>query len=175
MKKQLIAILLLFPFCQICAQQISMPKWFYQVFSQNRLNEKFEVKNMLKPGYLEADFNGDGIKDIAVMVQEKKNHKIGIVLIHGGTFQYLVFGAGNPMGKVEFSETDNLKWMNGWKVYSDKIAYQTKFNNGEIVGSYKRKLSNNAISLWALEDGEPVAGGLIVWNGKKYIWIHQGE
>jgi hypothetical protein len=26
-----------------------------------------------------------------------------------------------------------------------------------------------------LENPDASAGGLIYWNGKKYIWIHQGE
>jgi hypothetical protein len=44
-----------------------------------------------------------------------------------------------------------------------------------MVGYIKRKLNYKAISIWSLLDGEPLSGGLIVWDGKKYNWIHQGE
>ncbi|MDB5287393.1 MAG: hypothetical protein JWR05_2342 [Mucilaginibacter sp.] len=109
------------------------------------------------------------------MIVERKSQKKGILLIHGNNNQFVIFGAGNSVGKLGFDDSDDLKWVDGWEVYTSKVAYETKFDNGDIIGSIKRKLSNKAISIWSVQDGSPLAGGLITWNGKKYIWIHQGE
>jgi hypothetical protein len=157
------------------AQQRSLPAWFTQAFKQNNFQEKYELKTYLKPAYLEADFNGDGLKDIATTIIEKNTGKKGLLLIHGRTNTVRVFGAGTKVGKAGFDDSDDLKWVAGWEVFKDKVAYETKFDNGDIVGSIKRKLSNRAISIWSEQDGAPLAGGLITWNGKRYIWIHQGE
>ena len=157
------------------AQQYSLPAWFTQAFKQNKFQEKYELKAYLKPAYLEADFNGDGVKDIATTIIEKKTHKKGLLLIHGKSNAVRIFGAGIKVGKAGFDDSDDLKWVSGWGIYKDKVAYETKFDNGDIVGSIKRTLINKAISIWSEQDGAPLAGGLITWNGKKFIWIHQGE
>lgn len=65
--------------------------------------------------------------------------------------------------------------MDGWKIIKDKVVYETKFDNGDIIGSIKRNLKNNSISVWQTQDGSPLAGGIIYWAGTKYSWIHQGE
>lgn len=174
--KQLIPLLLLLTTAfHGKAQHHSLAAWFTQAFKQQKLNEKYELKAYLKPAFLNADFNGDEVKDIATTIIEKKTSKIGLLLIHGRSNAVRVFGAGTKVGKAGFDDSDDLKWVAGWEIYKDRVAYETKFDNGDIVGSIKRKLSNRAISIWSEQDGAPLAGGLITWNGKKYIWIHQGE
>jgi hypothetical protein len=36
-------------------------------------------------------------------------------------------------------------------------------------------LARPGIIIEDYEDGAALASGIIYWNGKKYIWIHQGE
>jgi hypothetical protein len=126
----------------------------------------------LKPSFLQSDFNGDGITDIATLVTEKKTKKTGILLIHGGSNQYFVLGAGTKFG----NGGDDFKWARGWHLYKDKIAYEQLFNkDGDMLGCKKIKLVRAVFFIYDLEDGEPNSGGIIYWDGKKYIWIHQGE
>lgn len=155
--------------------QKHIPQCFISSFNWQKLQNRYELLQKVKPAFLKADFNGDGNEDIVTLVKDKLNKKTGLLLIHGGTQKVKVFGAGHMLGKPGFDETDDLKWIDGWKLYTNKIAYETKFNNGDIVGSIKRKLSHPAISIWQNMDGSPLAGGLIVWNGKQYGWIHEGE
>jgi len=157
------------------AQSTSIPISFLNSFKHLKLDDKYEINGYLKPALFQADFNGDGIKDIVFLVIEKKSHKKGILILFCNSNQYFVFGAGTKVGKVGFDDTDDLKWMGGWEVYKQSVAYETKFDNGDIIGSIKRRLINKGISMWSLEDGEPLAGGIIYWSGKKWIWIHQGE
>jgi hypothetical protein len=54
------------------------------------LVDKYEIKTNLKPTYLQADFNGNGIKDIATMIVERKGQKKGILLIHDNNNQFVI-------------------------------------------------------------------------------------
>jgi hypothetical protein len=152
--------------------QPTIPLWYIKSLKQQKLDQRYELKGYLKPAYLEADFNGDGIEDIASLVLDKKTKKEGILLIHGGTSQYFVFGAGTKFG----NGSDDFKWAGGWQIYKKKIAYEMLFDNdGGMSGSKKIKLKRQSVFIYDLEDGEPNSGGIIYWAGKKYIWIHQGE
>jgi len=153
----------------------SIPSKFVNSFKQNKLDSKYQIKGYLKPSFLLADFNGDGISDISILITEKKTQKKGMVVLFGNSTQYFVFGAGIKVGRIGFDDTDDLKWMERWGLFKKGVAYETKFDNGDMVGSIKRKLTNKGIEMWSLEDGEPLAGGIIYWNGKKWIWIHEGE
>jgi hypothetical protein len=127
----------------------------------------------MNPSFLQEDFNGDGSSDVAVLVLEKVTHKRGVLLIHVNSLQYYVFGAGTKFG----DGSDNFSWANKWSIYKKKSAYETKFDkkNDDILEGKEIKLKRPCISLASIEDGAEVSGGLIYWNGKKYIWIHQGE
>ncbi|ASU35849.1 hypothetical protein [Mucilaginibacter xinganensis] len=150
-----------------------MPQWFLESFKKHHLNDRYEIKPYLKPGFLQADFNGDGVIDIAVPVTENKTHKGGILLIHGNTGEWFVFGAGTNFG----NGSDNfLNWLKKWKLYRDKVVYETTFDKDDnITGSRTVKLKRPGIELLMLENIAPDPVAVICWNGKKYIWIHQGE
>jgi len=173
--RYLIFIVIALNYTLVKAQLKVIPGWFVNAFNQQKLNSYYELKSYIKPGFLEADFNGDGIKDIAALVIEKRTHKKGIILIYAKSLNHFVFGAGTMVGKKGFDDSDNLKWVDGWSIYKDKIAYETKFNNGDIEGEIKRRLPNKGISIWANQDGAPLAGGIIYLDGKRFAWIHQGE
>jgi hypothetical protein len=152
--------------------QSNLPSWFVKSFKQVKQDQKYELKNFLSPAYLQADFNGDGKADIAALTIEKKTGKKGILIIHGSNNQYFVLGAGTNFG----NGSNDFKWAGGWKTYRKRFAYETIFNkDDDIQGSRKIKLKRPAIFIYDLEDGEPNSGGIIYWDGKKYIWIQQGE
>ena len=152
--------------------QSQPPKEFEEAFTKLKLSVKYELKSFSKPPYLQSDFNSDGIKDIAILIMQKATKKQGILLMHGNSDQYFIFGAGTKFG----TRSDNFKWLKGWSLYNKKAAYETIFNkDGDILGGKKISLLRPALYVRDLEDGKPTAGGLIYWTGKKYIWIHQGE
>jgi hypothetical protein len=47
--------------------------------------------------------------------------------------------------------------------------------DGDIKGSRAIKLKTPGIEMLTMEDIEPSPVAIIYWNGKKYIWIHEGE
>lgn len=173
--KHFITILLFLSSTRLYAQK-TLPVWFLNSFKTLHLNENYELKPWIKPAFLRADFNGDGNNDIAALIINRKTHKKGIVLITGLNHQYVIWGAGMPVGEKGLDGSDNFKWMQGWKVYHNHTAEETTFNkDGDITGATTRRLKNVGISLWQLMDGEPLAGGIISWNGRKWTWTHQGE
>ena len=152
------------------AQKAQFPLWVLNSFKKLKLDDKYDIKGYLKPVFLQSDFNGDGVTDAVFQVIETL--KKGIVILFGNSSRYFVFGAGTNFG----NGSDDFKWAGGWKIYNKKTAYETMVNiDGDLIGSKIRKLKRTAFFIYQLEDGEPVSGGIIYWNGKKYIWIQQGD
>jgi hypothetical protein len=169
MKKALLIGLLILITNFVIGQEKNCPDWFLKAMIKYGLNSKYELSPYIKPAFLQSDFNGDNIIDCAALIKEKSTKKVGILLIHSKDLKFYIFGAGNDFG----NGSDNFDWLKMWKVYDDKTAYETQFDkdSGDIIGSKIVNLTRPAIDV---EDME-IAGGLIYWDGHKYIWIHQGE
>ncbi len=122
-----------------------MPTWFNNAFKAKKLDRQYEINGYLKKTFLEADFNGDGVNDIAALVIQKQTHKKGIILIEAKTLKCTVFGAGTIVGTNGVDASDDLKWLSQWQVYNKHIAHETTFHNGDIAGSVKRQLPHKGI------------------------------
>ncbi len=157
----------------ILSQTNILPAWFSDAFRSNGLDKKYIIASYLKPAYLQADFNGDGIVDIAALITEKGTNKKGIVVINGKTNQYFVFGAGTAFN----AGGNDFKWADKWSLYRKSTASETQFDKetGDIIGGKTVQLKRPSILVEDYEGGAALAGGIIYWDGKKYIWIHQGE
>jgi hypothetical protein len=151
----------------------ALPDWFTKTFDEKKLDLHYSIIQPSKPAFLEADFNGDGKKDIAVQIMDIKTKKKGILIINAGESQYYTFGAGQKLIGESFNDTN---WLSGWKIYRNKTAYKSRFNkDGDMISGRKIKLKCPAVYIYHTEDGDDVAGQLIYWDGIKYISIHQGE
>ena len=170
--KRLLIIIVFITVCHASSQAQRLPGWFTIAFRAHGLNTKYSITPFLKPDFLTADFNEDKIPDIAVLITEIRTKKKGVLLMHGKTNQYFVFGAGTNFGYGG----DNFGWLKQWSIYTDKIAYETTFDSDDnIKGSKKVKLARNGLLITDLMDGQPNSGGIVYWDGNKYTWIHQGE
>jgi len=143
-----------------------LPEWTETKYSKYEQN--FERSYKLVPSFLEEDFTGDGMTDIAIFVRKKSNDKKGgLFLLRDGDKIFLA-GAGNSFG----SGGDNFEWADFWKVFDKRRTYETTFlENGDVDGSREVKLDHAAISIREDEG----SGGLIYYNGEKFVWIHQGD
>lgn len=174
MKKHVLCIVLIILARSLFAKTAPLPAWFMHVYQQQKLNQEFELTAYRSPAFLEADFNGDGIKDIAALIIEKRTHKKGVLLIEAKSKHYFVFGAGTLTGKKKVDIRDDFKWVDTWGVYDKPTAYETRVNIKKEVMSIKRNIPNKGINLWAIDDDDPQYGELIYWNSKQYVWINQG-
>jgi hypothetical protein len=168
-------LLIVFLFCLTTAycQPTTLPTWCTEAFQHKGLHKKYTIASYLKPSYLQADFNGDATQDIAVLIIEKATKKKGVLLMHGKTKVHFVFGAGIKLD----SDDGDFIWVDKWQLYTKKTAFETQFDkeSGDIIGGKEIKLARPGILIEDYEDGSPLAGVIIYWNGKKYIPIHQGE
>lgn len=156
-------------------QKTTLSQPFMDTFKGQGLDKRYSLEGSLKPSYLQADLNGDGVEDIVVTVIERSSKKKGVLIIHGKTGEYFVFGAGNAGNATEAG--DDFSWADKWALYKKKTAYETLFDksSGDIKGSREVKLVRVAVLIEHYEDGASISGGIIYWSGKKYRWIHQGE
>lgn len=114
-----------------------------------------EVSRRMNPFYQRADFNGDGLMDYVVLVQEKKSQKQGFAFCFQGSQRKLsLVGAGTPLALEGGITRDDLSEFDVWGVIQS--------------GSKARK--NDALYLEKAESGS----GVLIWNGSKMMWQQRG-
>jgi hypothetical protein len=134
------------------------PKLIDKAIANESLAKNYELSYRMNPLYLRGDFDGDNKIDVAVLVKECSTGKIGIAIINGATDKVTIFGAGTAIG----NGGDDFEWMDSWEIYAkDRIA----------SGTSVRKLRGDAL----LVSKSEAASALIYWNGKRYVWLQQGD
>ena len=145
-----------------------LPSWAQTYWTQHTLNTTLRLTAYVKPGILQADFNGDGKTDVAVLVTRKTTGSHGILILHQGLGVHYLVGAGSPQ-QPDLLHSD-YAWATQCQVYTRPTAVEVLFKaDGEVLGDRTIRLHRPAITVWTDEEG----GGLIYWDGKRYRWIHQ--
>ena len=122
------------------------------------LAKEYELCYRLNPFYLRGDFTGDGKLDVAALIKHRWSGKIGIAIVDGATKKATILGAGTSIG----NGGDDFEWMDSWKIYPrDQMATHTSVT----------KLDRDALFVSKTE----AASALLYWNGKRYIWLQQGD
>jgi len=142
-------------------QNLNVPIWVRNTFQKSALNKKYVYIFRINPMYLRGDFNGDNKPDVAILVKEKSSKKFGIIVIHFGSNDYFVLGAGEKIG----NGGDNFHWMTNW-------AVKRKEEFGQKADD-KPSPHLKAESIY-VEKAES-ASGIIHWNGTTYSWYQQGD
>ena len=115
----------------------------------------------MKPFYLRGDFNGDGKIDVAVLVKQHSTRKLGVAIVDGASDKVTILGAGTAIG----NGGDNFDWMDSWQIYfKDRAAREAGETNVP-------RLRGDAL----LVSKSEAASALIYWNGKRYVWLQQGD
>jgi len=140
------------------AQGHDIPESVEKVIRNGLLAKSYDVSFGVKPFYLRGDFNGDGNIDVAVLVKQRATGKLGIAIVHGATDKVTILGAGNAIG----NGGDDFDWMDSWEIYSKDRA---------ASGMGVPKLHGDALFVSKSE----AASALIYWNGKRYVWLQQGD
>lgn len=143
-----------------------LPKWAEAKYSM--YEQSFQRSFQLFPSFFEEDFTGDGSLDIAIFISKKSTDQKGVLFLFGDDDLMFIAGAGNTFGHGG----DDFEWTDYWEIFDQPLTHETTFlENGDIDGSREVKLDNVAISIREDEG----SGGLIYYNGEKFIWIHQGD
>jgi len=118
----------------------------------------YDISPRVNPSFLHGDFDGDGRMDVATLVKERSTGKFGIAIVHGANNKVTILGAGTSIG----NGGDDFEWMDSWEIYSKDHA---------IKGTNTPKLRGDAL----LVSKSEAASALIYWNGKRYVWLQQGD
>ena len=135
-----------------------IPELINRAITNGPLAKNYSVSFHMNPFYLHGDFNGDGKIDVAVLVKQPSTGKVGIAIINGASDKITILGTGTAIG----NGGDDFEWMDSWEIYlKDRMV------NGTSVP----KLRGDAL----LVSKSEAASALIYWNGKRYVWLQQGD
>jgi hypothetical protein len=150
--------------CYAVNGQPGLPSWGQERF--NKWSDKYLLANYIKPQFLIKDFTGDKREDLAILVERRIDKKKGILFLFGQTDKAIVVGAGNMLS----DGGDNFDWADTWEIFQNKVVHETTFKeNGDVDGVKELRLDNAAVKIMETNG----AGGIIYFDGKEFIWIHQ--
>jgi hypothetical protein len=142
----------------VTAHPHEIPELIDRAMANGSLAKDYDVSFKINPFYLHGDFNGDGKTDVAVLVKQHSTGKLGIAIIHDATDKATILGAGTAIG----NGGDDFEWMDSWQIYSK-----------DRVGTGRNALKVHGDAL--LVSKSEAASALIYWNGKRYVWLQQGD
>ena len=158
---KLASFLLFFPtiaFAQLTLKD-QLPPWAAERWTSAAGQLQVEISSRINPFFQRGDFDGDGRPDLAVLVQDKANHKIGILILHRNGKQTLL-GAGQTFA----NGGDDFEWMDLWWV-EDRSAVQQSHDDPAI------KLQGDGL----LIAKEGSASALVYFKAGKFHWQQKGD
>jgi len=136
----------------------NLPSWAAPIFGEQQFASTYALSTRINPYFLQGDFNGDGRLDVAVLIEHKRTAQQGIAILHAGSTNPIVVGAGREIGNggADFS------WLDAWSV---------QVREPDARGKNAPALRGDALLVQKLES----ASGLIYWDGMAYRWRQQGD
>lgn len=111
------------------------------------------------PLSLVGDFDCDGAADAALRVQERRNGRLGILILRRNGLDVLL-GAGFPFG----NGGDDFYWLDWWKIAS-KGSVQESY--------YERPVTLQCDGILTASEGS--ASALIYFDNGAFKWQQQGD
>jgi hypothetical protein len=146
-----------------CARDVSsnaeadVPDSIWSVAAQAGLDSVYAISmSMQAPPYITGDFDGDGVRDAAVLVERRATGKLGIAVINRITRKVTVLAAGS--GSAGPDDLDGLK---EWDWYF-------KGTTPTIVNPYRPNASLIGDALWIARNDS--TGGFYIWTGSSFTY-----
>lgn len=145
-----------------------LPQWVQNEIYNWDQYEEYRLSDYINPYYFEADFNGDKTLDVAVGIKARESGTTGIMIIHGGSLEKYLMGAG-----LEYSNIyPDFDWMDIWMVKRERKQAVLTYNaDGDIEGTKAIELQGDALLVIAAE----ASSRIIYWDGVKYISSWQSD
>lgn len=109
------------------------------------------------PPYIDGDFDGDGVPDAAVLVEQRETGKLGVAFVHYRVGRVFVIGAGNAIA----GGGDDLSWIEQFDALRKGVSFDTVIRDrptSPTVGD----------ALWVARRDSISA--FLFWNGRGYAW-----
>ena len=94
------------------AAPLPLPTWAESRWSDFAQSHRLRRVEQVAPSLLVGDFDGDGRRDVAILVEQRDTQKTGIVFLHRGQRGAYLVGAGHALGNAG----DDFRWMDRWKL-----------------------------------------------------------
>jgi hypothetical protein len=89
-----------------------VPDSVWSIAKEAGLDSIYAISRNQSRPYLEADFDGDGVVDAAVLIEHRATGKVGVAIVRRGPRHITILGAG-----VASSGPDDLEWVNELEIY----------------------------------------------------------
>ena len=144
------------------SKSAGLPKWAKGIFDR-QLTQKYEIDCRLEPCMIHGDFNGDGKKDLAVLIKQRNTRVQGIAVLHssGTAGNFFILGAGHEIG----NGGKDWSWMDVWSLYK----------RGPVEQSTDESVPPNLVGDALLVEKSESASAVVYFDGKSYSWYQQGD
>jgi hypothetical protein len=146
-----------------CARDIAsnkdagVPDSIWRIASSAGLDSVYAISLRLQyPPYLDGDFDGDGVRDAAVLVEHRATGKMGIAIVHRGTRRVSILGAGTAA-----HGPDDLSWIDRWDVFAKDATIHLTIGD-------RPNTPLQADALWV--GRRDSVSAFFVWTGSHYDW-----
>jgi hypothetical protein len=146
-----------------CARDVAsnkdagVPDSIWRIASAAGLDSVYAISLRLQyPPYLGGDFDGDGVSDAAVLVENRKTGKTGVAIVHRGARRVTILAAGSGS-----AGPDDLSWIDRWDVFQNGTTYNLTIGD-------RPSIQFGADALWV--GRQDSASAFYVWSGANYLW-----
>ena len=137
-------------------EQQNLPAWAASIVGEKRFASTYALSTRINPYFLQGDFNGDNRLDLAVLIEHREAAQQGIAILHAGTPNAIVVGAGRAIG----NGGPDFSWLDAWSIYvRNPVPPDTRGQNSPA-------LRGDALLVQKLES----ASALLYWDGAAYRW-----
>jgi hypothetical protein len=109
------------------------------------------------PPYIDGDFDGDGLPDAAVLVEQRSTGKLGVAFVHYRVGRVFVVGAGNAIA----GGGDDLWWIDEFDALRRGMSFDTVIRD-------RPTSPTTGDALWVARRDSISA--FLIWNGRGYAW-----
>jgi hypothetical protein len=150
------------PRLNAAAENHNIPERVQSAIANRSLTSNYDLSFKMNSFYRSGDFDGDGNIDVAVLVKQRSTGKLGIAIVHGAKEKVTILGAGTALG----NGGDDFAWMDFWQFIPSEAAAAQQPHN-----THAPHIRADALLVGKSE----AASALIYWNGKRYVWVQQGD
>jgi hypothetical protein len=142
--------------------RLNLPGWVCETAHQLNLHVRYTPETSINPFFLSGDFNSDRKTDAAIWVTSKNDSKRGIVILHQGSKQLTLLGAGNNYQ----DRGDDFTGLDVWSLIPAGVVLDSSWEDHRKV-----VLVGDALVVGKSESSSVA----IYWDGKAYTFYELSD